>query len=120
LNSKDPEVLKANTATLDFIISTAPGDLNWGAYLDVLRPEGKICVVGVPKTMSVPAFPLIAGQKTVCGSPIGGRSDIQTMLTFAARHKIQAQTESFGMSEVNTAMERVRNNEARYRVVLKN
>lgn len=69
LNSKDPEVLKANAATLDFIISTAPGDLDWGVYLDVLRPEGKICVVGVPKNpMSVPAFPLIAGQKTVCGS----------------------------------------------------
>lgn len=121
LNSKDPEVLKANAATLDFIVSTAPGDLDWGAYLDVLRPEGKICVVGVPNNpMSIPAFPLIAGQKTVCGSSIGGRSDIETMLAFAARHRIQAQTESFAMNEVNVAMNRVRNNEARYRIVLKN
>jgi uncharacterized zinc-type alcohol dehydrogenase-like protein len=121
LNSKDPEILKANAATLDFIISTAPGDLDWGAYLDVLRPEGKLCVVGVPKNpMAIPAFPLIAGQKTVCGSPIGGRSDIDTMLTFAARHGIKAQTESYAMSEVNPAMDRVRNNQARYRIVLKN
>jgi uncharacterized zinc-type alcohol dehydrogenase-like protein len=121
LNSKDTEALKANTATHNFIISTAPGDLDWGAYLDVLRPEGKICVVGVPKnSMTIPAFPLIAGQKTVCGSPIGGRSDIETMLAFAVRHGIEAQTESFAMSEVNPAMDRVRNNQARYRVVLKN
>ena len=120
LNSKDPEVLKDNAATLDFIISTAPGDLDWGAYLDVLRPEGKLCVVGVPQSpMAIPAFPLIAGQKTVCGSPIGGRSDIDTMLTFAARHSIKAQTESYAMSEVNPAMDRVRNNQARYRIVLK-
>jgi uncharacterized zinc-type alcohol dehydrogenase-like protein len=78
-------------------------------------------VVGVPqKPLSIPAFPLIAGQKTVCGSPIGGRSDIETMLAFAARHGIKAQTESFAMSEVNPAMDRVRNNQARYRVVLKN
>ena len=121
LNSKDPEILKANAATLDFIISTAPGDLDWGAYLDVLRPEGKLCVVGVPQNpMAIPAFPLIAGQKTVCGSPIGGRSDIDTMLTFAVRHGIKAQTESYAMSEVNPAMDRVRNNQARYRIVLKN
>ncbi len=121
LNSKDPEALKANAATQDFIISTAPGDLDWGAYLDVLRPEGKLCVVGVPQNpISIPAFPLIAGQKTVCGSPIGGRHDIETMLAFAARHGIEAKTESFAMSEVNPAMDRVRNNQARYRVVLKN
>lgn len=121
LNSKNSETLKANAATLDFIISTAPGDLDWGAYLDVLRPEGKICVVGVPQNpISIPAFPLIAGQKTVCGSPIGGRNDIETMLAFAARHGVKARTESFAMSEVNPAMDRVRNNQARYRVVLKN
>jgi len=121
LNSKDPDTLKANAATQDFIISTAPGDLDWGAYLDVLRPEGKLCVVGVPQNpISIPAFPLIAGQKTVCGSPIGGRHDIETMLAFAVRHGIEAKTELFAMSEVNPAMDRVRNNQARYRVVLKN
>ena len=121
LNSKDTEALKANAATQDFIISTAPGDLDWSAYLDILRPEGKLCVVGVPpKPLSIPAFPLIAGQKTVCGSPIGGRGDIETMLAFAARHGIEAQTESFAMNEINPAMDRVRNNQARYRVVLKN
>ena len=42
------------------------------------------------------------------------------MLAFAARHGIEAQTESFAMDEVNPAMDRVRNNQARYRVVLKN
>lgn len=120
-NSKDPEVLKANAATQDFIISTVPADLDWGSYLDVLRPEGKLCMVGVPQSaISIPAFPLIASRKTVCGSPIGGRGDIETMLAFAARHGVKAQTESFAMNEVNPAMDRVRNNEARYRVVLKN
>lgn len=120
-NSKDPEVLKANAATQDFIISTVPVDLDWGTYLDVLRPEGQLCMVGVPQSaISIPAFPLIAARKTVRGSPIGGRNDIETMLAFAARHGIKAQTESFAMNEVNPAMDRVRNNQARYRVVLKN
>lgn len=121
LNSKDPEILKANAGTQDFILSTVPADLDWGAYLDVLRPEGKLCIVGVPQSaLSIPAFPLIAARKTVCGSPIGSRGDIETMLAFAARHGIEAQTESFAMAEINPAMDRVRNNQARYRVVLKN
>ncbi len=121
LNSKDPEILKANAGTQDFILSTVPADLDWGAYLDVLRPEGKLCLVGVPQSaLSIPAFPLIAARKTVCGSPIGSRGDIEIMLAFAARHGIEAQTESFAMAEVNPAMDRVRNNQARYRVVLKN
>ena len=121
LNSRNPEVLKANTGTQDFIISTVPADLDWGAYLDVLRPEGQLCMVGVPQSaISIPAFPLIAARKSVRGSPIGSRGDIETMLAFAARHGIEAQTESFAMSEVNPAMDRVRNNQARYRVVLKN
>ena len=121
LNSKDPEVLEANTRTQDFILSTVPVDLDWAAYLDVLRPEGRLCMVGVPKSaISIPAFPLIAARKTVCGSPIGSRSDIETMLAFAARHGVHAQTEALPMSEVNPAMDRVRNNQARYRIVLEN
>ena len=121
LNSRDSQALKSHAATLDFIVSTVMADMDWSTYLEILRPEGKLCVVGVPPNpMSIPAFPLIAGQKTVCGSPIGGRSDIETMLAFAARHGIEAQTESFAMNEVNSAMDRVRNNQARYRIVLKN
>ncbi len=121
LNSKDPETLKAHAGTQDFVISTVPADLDWGAYLDILRPEGQLCMVGVPQSaISIPAFPLIASRKTVRGSPIGGRGDIETMLAFAARHGVEAKTESFAMDEVNPAMDRVRTNQARYRVVLKN
>lgn len=121
IHSTDTEVLKAETGTLDFIISTVPVDIDWEAYLHILRPDGKLCIVGVPaSSISLPAFPMIAGRKTVCGSPIGSRADIETMLSFAARHGIVAQTESFAMDQVNPAMDRVRSNQARYRVVLKN
>lgn len=121
VGSKDPEALAARAGTLDFIIHTAPGDIDWETYLNILRPDGTLCVVGVPAgPISIPAFPLIVGRKRVCGSPIGGRSDIETMLEFAARHEIAAQTESFAMDQVNPAMDRVRQGKARYRVVLKN
>jgi uncharacterized zinc-type alcohol dehydrogenase-like protein len=42
------------------------------------------------------------------------------MLAFAARHKIGARVEAVPMGEVNRAIQKVRDNKARYRMVLKN
>jgi uncharacterized zinc-type alcohol dehydrogenase-like protein len=42
------------------------------------------------------------------------------MLEFSARHSIAPITESFPMSKVNDAMERLRSGKARYRPVLVN
>jgi len=56
----------------------------------------------------------------VCGSVIGGRGTIREMLEFAARHKIGARVEAAPMGEVNRAIQKVRDNKARYRMVLKN
>jgi D-arabinose 1-dehydrogenase-like Zn-dependent alcohol dehydrogenase len=60
------------------------------------------------------------GRKTVCGSVIGGRGTMREMLDFAARHGIGARVEVVLMGEVNRAIQRVRENRARYRMVLKN
>ena len=59
-------------------------------------------------------------QRSVRGSLIGGRSTIEEMLRFAALHGIAAQAEIVPMAEVNTAIRRVRENRARYRMVLEN
>ncbi|HAR44480.1 MAG TPA: alcohol dehydrogenase [Bdellovibrionales bacterium] len=109
------------TGSLDFILSTATANLNWASYLNLLRPDGRLCFVGVPsEPVNVPAFALIGGRKSICGSPIGSRTSIREMLDFAALHKIQAQVEVVPMTEVNSALDKVRNNQARYRMVLKN
>jgi uncharacterized zinc-type alcohol dehydrogenase-like protein len=106
--------------SLDFILSAVSADVDWATYLDILRPDGKLCIVGVPKSpITVPHFPLLIGRKVICGSVIGGRSTIRQMLEFAARHGIGAKTEVLPMDEVNRAIDKVRRNKARYRMVLK-
>jgi uncharacterized zinc-type alcohol dehydrogenase-like protein len=45
---------------------------------------------------------------------------MREMLDFAARHGIEAKTEVVPMSEANAAIEKVRSNRARYRMVLGN
>lgn len=117
----DSQTLEKVASTQDFILSTVSADLDWETYVDALRPGGKLCFVGVPKEpIKIPAFSLIVGKNSICGSPIGSRTDIREMLDFAARHNIKACTEAMPMSEVNAGIDRIRDNKVRYRVVLKN
>lgn len=43
---------------------------------------------------------------------------MREMLDFAARHDVGAQVETLPMSEVNSALDRLRRNDVRYRFVL--
>lgn len=117
----DSQTLEKVASTQDFILSTVAADLNWESYVDVLRPGGKLCFLGVPKEpIKISAFSLIVGQNSICGSPIGSRTDVREMLDFAARHDVKACTEPMPMSQVNAGIEKIRDNQVRYRVVLKN
>jgi uncharacterized zinc-type alcohol dehydrogenase-like protein len=70
--------------------------------------------------MEIPAFGLIAGQKSVAGSPVGSPAALDRMLAFSARHSIAPVVETFPLSKVNDALERLRSGKARYRIVLTN
>lgn len=119
--STDPAALKAASASVDFLLSTVFVDLNWSEYLNVLRPNGKLCFVGVPATpLSLHVGQLLGGQKSISGSVTGSRWMIREMLNFAAHHGVKAVTETVPMAEVNRALDKVRANKARYRMVLGN
>jgi uncharacterized zinc-type alcohol dehydrogenase-like protein len=105
----------------DFLLSTVSADLDCSLYLDLLRRDGKLCLVGIPPhPLSIPGFPLITGQKSVGGSSNGNRSTMLEMLEFAARHGIRPQVELKPMAEANAALARLASNQARYRMVLVN
>jgi uncharacterized zinc-type alcohol dehydrogenase-like protein len=117
--SRDPDALAGAANTLDFLLATVNVSLDWLAYLNVLRPKGYLCIVGaVPEPLTIPAFALLVGQKAVCGSPIAGRPTLREMLAFAARHGIGSHSEAIPMTQVNTALDRLRANRARFRIVL--
>ena len=76
--------------------------------------------VGAANKVSVPIFSLIHGNRSVCGSVIGGPLMLKEMLAFAARHHIQAKTQVMPMQDAAQALDLVRENQARYRIVLEN
>jgi uncharacterized zinc-type alcohol dehydrogenase-like protein len=121
VNTRETRTLKDMAGCLDFIISTINADQDWATYVQALRPNGTLCLVGVPPSnVTLQAFPLISGMRTVTGSPIGSPHRIREMLLVAARHNVKAVTQSFPMSKANEAVEKVKKNKVRYRAVLTN
>ena len=121
LNSRNPDELTKAAGRFDFILNTANADLDWNGYLAALKPKGRLHTVGaVPQPMALAAFPMILGQKSLSGSPLGSPSTTDTMLEFCARHGIAPTTETFPMSRANEALDHLRSGKARYRVVLTN
>ena len=121
VNTRDTGALKKVAGSFDFLLSTVSADQDWAGYVNALRPKGTMCVVGVPPSgIQLQAFPLIAGQRGIAGSPTGSPRDLYEMLDVAARHGVKAMTERFAMSKANEAVARVKKNLVRYRAVLAN
>lgn len=121
LDSTNPESFAAAKGTLDLIVATVNVPLDWNAYMTLLKPEGKLHMVGaVLKPLDIRAFSLITGAKSVSGSPTGAPIHLRTMMEFAARKQIAPVVQEFPMSQINDAIRHVHDGKARYRVVLKN
>ncbi len=121
LNSRNADEIGQAAGSFDFILNTTNVSLDWDSYITALKPKGRLHTVGaVLEPMAVSAFPMIVGQKSLSGSPLGSPATVDTMLEFSARHGIAPTTEVFPMSQANDALEHLRSGKARYRVVLTN
>lgn len=119
INSRDPAEIKAAAGKFDLILSTVSVKLDWNAYVATLRPRGRLHFVGASlEPLDLAVFPLIGGQRSISGSPVGSPANIARMLEFAARHEIRPVIETFPFDQVNAAIARLRSGQARYRIVL--
>ncbi|WP_020468974.1 NADPH-dependent aldehyde reductase Ahr [Zavarzinella formosa] len=121
INSRDESQLNAAKGTFDLILNTVNASMNWPLYVDCLSQRGRLHTVGaVAEPISLGAFPLIMGQKSLSGSPLGSPATTAKMLEFCARHQISPVTETFPMSKVNEAFAHLEAGKARFRIVLAN
>jgi uncharacterized zinc-type alcohol dehydrogenase-like protein len=93
--------------------------MDWKQYLDLLKVDGTLVVVGLPdKAIPIAAFSLTSGRRSLAGSQIGGIKETQEMLDFSAAHNLASDVEVVPMQKVNEAYERVLKSDARYRFVI--
>ena len=121
LNTDDPEAMATAAGSFELLLSTASGHAPLDSYLALLRPRGTLCCVGLPdKDEQSRLFlqSIVPAERNIVGSYLGPHADYEEMLAFAAEHGVAPAVEVRPASEINAAIARVRDNAARYRMVL--
>ncbi len=111
--------MAAQAGTFDFILDAVSATHDINAYLNLLKHDGNLVLVGAPeKPLPVAAFPLIFRRRSFSGSLIGGLPETQEMLDFCGQHNITCDIELIRMDQINTAYERMLKSDVKYRFVI--
>ena len=114
--STDQAAMRKHAGTFDFILDAVSAEHDFNAYLQLLRRDGTMTLVGAPeKPAPVSAFGLIVRRRRLAGSPIGGIRETQEMLDFCGAHNITADVEVIPIQKVNEAYERLLKSDVKYR-----
>lgn len=103
----------------DLVYITAHGGVDWEEMMGSLRRKGKLLLSGFPD-LSLDSVDLVAHELCIEGSFLGTQQDMRDMLAFAQEHAIQPMLEIYPMSQVNQAIDKLKQHEVRYRIVLVN
>lgn len=114
-----PQTFTKFQRRFDFILDTVSAPHDYNAYINLLKTDGTMILVGVPdKPTLLEAFPLILHRRRLAGSVIGGIRETQAMLDFCAEHRIESDIEVVPIQQVNEAYERVLKGDVRFRFVI--
>jgi alcohol dehydrogenase (NADP+) len=117
--TSDPDTFTKLARSFDLILNTVSAALDWSEYLNLLKVDGSMVLVGLPeKDVALGAFSLTAGRRSLAGSQIGGIAETQEMLDFCSKHGVACDIEEIPIQNVNEAYERVLKGDVRYRFVI--
>jgi uncharacterized zinc-type alcohol dehydrogenase-like protein len=114
--SRNADEMKKHAGSFDFILDAVSADHDINAYIQLLRRDGNITLVGAPpKPLAVSALALLFRRRSLSGSLIGAIAETQEMLDFCGRHNITADVEIIPVQKVNEAYERLLKSDVKYR-----
>ena len=114
--SRHADEMQKHAGSFDFILDAVSADHDINAYINLLRRDGNLTMVGAPaKPLAVTAFGLIMRRRSLSGSCIGGIAETQEMLDFCGEHNITADVEVIPIQKVNEAYARLLKSDVKYR-----
>ncbi len=118
-STSDAETFTKLSRSFDLILNTVSASLDWDQYVNLLKRDGALVLLGIPdQQVPLSAFPLVGGRRSIAGSLIGGIPETQEMLDFCGKHGITSDIELIPMQKINEAYERVIRSDVRYRFVI--
>ncbi|QCO68417.2 NAD(P)-dependent alcohol dehydrogenase [Luteimonas yindakuii] len=118
LSTRERSMFREHAGTFDFIIDTVSAQHDYNAYLNLLKIDGTMVLLGIPDPTPLSAFPLVSGRRRLAGSMIGGIRETQEMLDFCAEHGVASDVEVIDIADINNAYERMLKGDVRYRFVI--
>jgi uncharacterized zinc-type alcohol dehydrogenase-like protein len=117
--SKDEDQMNRYAGKLHFVLDCVSASHDINLYLNQLRVDGSLALVGAPEhPLPVAAFSLIPYRRSFAGSTIGGIAETQEMLDFCGKHNIVADIEMINIQQINEAYERLLKGDVKYRFVI--
>jgi len=117
--SKTEAEMQKHVGSFDFILDAVSADHDLNAYLQLLKLDGTLTLVGAPeKPAALYAFNLLMKRRRIAGSAIGGIRETQEMLDFCAEKGITADIELIKIQQINEAYERLLKSDVKYRFVI--
>jgi uncharacterized zinc-type alcohol dehydrogenase-like protein len=117
--SKNEAEMQKHLQTFDFILDTVSAEHNLNVYIDLLKRDGTLTLVGAPEQpLPIAVFGLLTKRRQFAGSSIGGIRETQEMLDFCAEHDITADVELIRSQQINEAYERLLKSDVKYRFVI--
>lgn len=128
LLTTDQGAMEEQEFGFDLVLCTAQAGNDWAELVMILTKNGRLVLpafapIDLPLRGgrgSGPMVDFVVHQVSITGSFLGSRAEMREMLAFAHEHGVTPKTELMPMAQVNEALDRVRQNRARYRVVLVN
>ena len=117
--TKESDWNKSYNKYFDLILNTVSADLDLEPYLNTLKTDGTLVVIGLPgKPYSVNAGTLLNGRRSISGSMIGGIPELQEMLDFCGSKNIVSDVEIISADYINQAYDRTVASDVKYRFVI--
>ncbi len=118
--TRNPDEFSKHRNSFKFILDTVSVSHDLDAYLQLLKRDGTLCLVGAPEHPhpSPEVFDLIFKRRSIAGSGIGGIKETQEMLDYCAEHNIVSDVEVIPIQQINQAYERMLKGDVKYRFVI--
>ncbi|MDR3739758.1 MAG: NAD(P)-dependent alcohol dehydrogenase [Terracidiphilus sp.] len=114
--SRNANEMAAHAGSFDFILDAVAAEHDINAYINLLRRDGNLTMVGAPeKPLPVSIIGLLFARRSFSGSLIGGIAETQEMLDFCGQHNITSDVEVIPIQKVNEAYERLLKSDVKYR-----
>jgi uncharacterized zinc-type alcohol dehydrogenase-like protein len=117
--TKDLETLAKLPKDFDLILNTVSADMNLTPFVDLLKLDGTLVLIGLPgKPYEINTPSLLGQRRSISGSMIGGIAETQEMLDFCGKHNILSDVEVIEPEYINEAYERTVKSDVKYRFVI--